>query len=50
LLAHWTFHGKAVPTDSNMYLYFDLWLNKHHPPLDGTHTIIIRSLVYTPPN
>jgi hypothetical protein len=48
LLDKWTFQGYAVPQPYRMHLYLILWMNKNQPPLNGTHSAIIRSYSFTP--
>jgi hypothetical protein len=48
LLTRWTYHGASSPTDQNMYLYLDLWLNRGKAPKHGTHSATLRSLVVSP--
>jgi hypothetical protein len=48
LFSRWTYHGYSTPTPMNMHLYIDIWLNERHPPLNGTHSAIIRSFHFTP--
>jgi hypothetical protein len=43
LIDKWAYQGYAVPAPLNMHLYLILWMNKNQPPLNGTHSAIIRS-------
>jgi hypothetical protein len=46
LLTHWKYYGPSTPTDLHTYLYLTLWLNHGLPPVNGTHSIILRSLKF----
>jgi hypothetical protein len=48
LLTRWTYRGGSAPTDQNMYLYIDLWLNRGKAPTNGTHSAVLRSLTLSP--
>lgn len=48
LLTRWSYTGYSTPTDQNMYLYIDLWLNHGDAPVKGTHSAVLRSLNYVP--
>jgi hypothetical protein len=48
LLTRWSYTGTSAPTDQNMYLYINLWLNHRKPPKHGTHSATLRSLTVTP--
>ncbi|MGN6472052.1 MAG: hypothetical protein ACTHK4_00175, partial [Mycobacteriales bacterium] len=50
LLTRWSYTGGSSPTDQNMYLYIDLWLNHGKAPKDGTHSATLRSLTVIPFN
>jgi hypothetical protein len=48
LLSRWTYHGASDPTAQNMYVYLTLWLNHGKAPTHGTHSAVLRSLIYQP--
>ena len=48
LLTRWGYNGPSAPTDQNMYLFIDLWLNHGKAPTNGTHSATLRSLTILP--